>query len=210
MKSNLIIFLIVMMLIVLVLYLFYSSGVFDTLFRYGRRCRKKVESSRERKKIQVVKGPEINLKEKGARKYYRAAAVESRKFTIGRSEKCDLVLDSPTVEEEHAVIVKKQSDGGEYFELRNCGKVNPIYHYNAAKDKYLPMKYKKTCILEAPRQYFYIGSYKVEIVIPSVVPISSDTERLNREAAEAAAFGGPFQGAPDRTPFNVSSEVPDI
>lgn len=176
MLGKLIIALIVMMILLLVVYLCYGNELVQSIGEVKRSGGQKWKELKGKKPIAVVNGPRISIR-RGAEKKYQTYVVENNVFTIGSAENSDLVLDSKTIEKRHAVIYKRIRHEDVFYELINYSKINPVEYYNKITDKYEFLGYKDGVELEA-HEVFYIGDVKMVVVLPQIVHVPTDTERL--------------------------------
>lgn len=179
MEGKLIVLGVAVLILVLVMYLFYDSGF---IRKVVSKTRKAIPGA---KPVKLINSPIILLKEGGARNYQRIE-VNKKVFTIGRSAKNDLVIDSEAVEDRHAVLYKRIKNERIYYELVNYGKVNPVEYYNNSRDHYEWLGYKDGEVLDS-RETFYIGDAKLVITIPVMTHEPTKTERLGSEKQKESA-----------------------
>lgn len=171
-------FLVVFLIVILMVYLMYDSGLIKGLKRSGKSAADRMGQIRDRKEVKVANGPVLQVKNPDGHGYCKVE-VTRKEFKIGRGKNNDLILNDKTVEERHAVIVKKMRGELVFYELINYAKTNPVEYYNKQKNAYEYLRYKDGVELDA-REAFYIGNTKIVVTIPVAAHIPSDTEYMQR------------------------------
>lgn len=160
--GNIIVLLIVVLIVAMLMYLFKIN-----IAGLGKKVTAPLKNkSKEIKEKNIVKinGPIIKYREEDKSKY-DVTVMDTKVFRIGRGEKNNLVFDSLLVEDEHAVIYKRQNENRVYYELVNLGKTNPVEYYNKQKDTYEFLRYKESVELDV-RDAFFMGDMKLIITTP--------------------------------------------
>lgn len=160
--GNVIVLLIVVLMVAMLMYLF-KINIADFAEKLTNPVKNKSKEMRA-KNVVKISGPLIKYREESKSKY-DSTVMDTKVFKIGRGEKNDLVFDSLLVENEHAVIYKRQKENRVYYELVSLAKTNPVEYYNKQKDTYEFLRYKEGVELDA-RDAFFIGDMKLIITTP--------------------------------------------
>lgn len=182
MIGKIIVVIVVFLIIVLVVYLMSGSGIGKKIQSSGKAVSDKIDRSKEKREIEVVNGPVLQVKNPGERKYH-PVNVTKKEYKIGRGKGNDLVLDYKTVEERHAVIVKRLKGDRVFYEFINYAKTNPTEYFNKRKNAYEYLGVKDGVELDA-REMFFVGDTKIIITLPQSVHMAGDTEGLQMEKTE--------------------------
>ncbi len=115
--------------------------------------------------VENVDPPTIYYKPYGQNHYISAPVMRFEEYWIGRSQNSDLILNDPTVEYKHAVILRKIGpDGQSIYTLKSLAKQNPIRVIKKGYDTYY-LKKGKQIELEEKHCVFILGRTHVVIFL---------------------------------------------
>jgi hypothetical protein len=129
--------------------------------------------------------------------YYRIPGENSKKVQlqhtktlIGRKEGCDIVLDHPSISDEHAEIYLAIKRKKRVFVLKNLSKVNPVVWTKSDQSTGAAIRKDVTrhIILSSEEQnWFLLGDVKMMIEVPAVTPEEvynlGDSSKMGAEQA---------------------------
>lgn len=144
------------------------------------------QAAPKRREVVLANGPEILIRCEGEKEYQKNRMTKPS-YSLG-GESADLPIDSPVVEEKHAVIRQCMEGNERIFVLTNYGKTNTMQWYNQEESVFEWLDYKEEIVL-LDFDIFYIGDIKIVIKTPKShrtnPPTEMDTRRDNPEGSAA-------------------------
>lgn len=179
MGGEILIFLTIAVILVWVVYLFVTSGMFHDIQVMIENSEKQMKKHFMQSEVKLAQPPIVSVEMPGEKDYV-PYQMESVVFPIGSVQrKNGLFLDSETVEARHAVIYQRVKDGKVWYELVNYAKKNPVKIYNWRKTVYEYLGKKEVVELELGScELFYIGACKVKVEIPPMPDPEGKTELM--------------------------------
>ena len=122
------------------------------------------------KKVRLANAPKIRVESRAVvnpdsiQGEYAYIEMQYTPFTLGADPKSDLQFSDDSVENEHAVIYKRNKQGETYYELVNKAKQNPVEYLNS-DNRWYPLGPNHGYKLSA-HEFFRMGEVRMAIDTP--------------------------------------------